>query len=269
MSEAVCGIEITRLDSSGGTLGCFLVGNFYRCGERVTVLLTNRHVLKGKDPRNQNVLNAKTNEAAQEVLRDSFLTSAAERAKFYTLIKGKEIPLLAWYNRWNNPKATSDDFAVAALHPEVSYKNQADGTALHGIKEPEEGLEVWKVGATTGCTKGRIVEISDKQFVVQGEDGPFAAKGDSGSAIYTKGGEVVGLLFGFGGSGDIRRMQQQEEDASSAAAAAAPAAAAPVRALHRNSAYRISYVISTLNTNFPNSNVGLAPSTGKQLPWQK
>ena len=58
---------------------------------------------------------------------------------------------------------------------------------------------VFKAGATTGMTNGKVVDIDDEAFLV---DNSFATFGDSGSLVFTEEGYVVGILTGkiIGGS---------------------------------------------------------------------
>ncbi|KAJ5187361.1 hypothetical protein N7449_010355 [Penicillium cf. viridicatum] len=79
--------------------------------------------------------------------------------------------------------------------------------------EPSRGLKLQKCGRSTGITTGtfsglkcvRFTEALDEYGMVQtiptwehkiasGPDGSFVEKGDSGSWVYTKAGEVVGIL---------------------------------------------------------------------------
>ena len=80
---------------------------------------------------------------------------------------------------------------------------------------PVLGDVVFKVGRTTGLTRGRIVSVSDRvgpvgygigdcwfrgSFTVEGIDGrPFSDGGDSGAAIVRGDGEVVGLVYAGNG----------------------------------------------------------------------
>lgn len=74
-----------------------------------------------------------------------------------------------------------------------------------GVKEAELGTAVQKSGRTTGLTHDRITQIDvtvqvlyDTQiatFTGQLAAGPMSKGGDSGSAVLTEGGYVVGLLF--------------------------------------------------------------------------
>lgn len=104
------------------------------------------------------------------------------------------------------------DVALAALARGVSaqalYPRPVIGV-LNGL--PPVNTRVWKVGRTTGFTRGIVTATSmdeipvnygsgvtrmfDDQIEIEGVDGPFSQGGDSGSLIVTEAGEAVALLF--------------------------------------------------------------------------
>lgn len=113
------------------------------------------------------------------------------------------------------------DAAVATLDPAVEALTQFDGaiapTPLVGARDvtaADLGLEVLKVGRTTGAQKGRItaVEIdglpvgydrgvlrfNDQIEISGGPTTDFSAAGDSGSLIVGRNGDVLALLFAGG-----------------------------------------------------------------------
>jgi hypothetical protein len=83
---------------------------------------------------------------------------------------------------------------------------------LIGVAEPDDGMEVFKIGSTTGLTRGVIDEVESivgpvpydphgqcwfsGVFSVKGVGGNFGDTGDSGALIVTKEGNAVGVLFG-------------------------------------------------------------------------
>lgn len=104
------------------------------------------------------------------------------------------------------------DAALAALDPDVEVRHTVDGRELRGVRRrtlPE--LRVWKLGRTTGHTRGRIsavlldeVEVSyqdgtvcvfDNQLEIVGLRGAFSTFGDSGSLVIDEQDRAVGLLF--------------------------------------------------------------------------
>jgi len=84
-----------------------------------------------------------------------------------------------------------------------------------GLLTPRVGDKVWKVGRTTGLTHGTITAIGTVvgpipydpgpcwfrgQFEIVGDNGTlFSDHGDSGSAIVSTTGEVIGLLYAGNG----------------------------------------------------------------------
>ena len=93
------------------------------------------------------------------------------------------------------------DTDIAIEHPEVELKQNVT---------PELGVQVLKLGRTTGLTTGVIEQVDlavkvsyrdqgvarfQRQFLVRGETQPFSAAGDSGSLVVGADGSVIGLLF--------------------------------------------------------------------------
>lgn len=99
---------------------------------------------------------------------------------------------------------------------DIAYPTSAAPSPIRGVKtaelEPED--EVFKVGRTTGLTRGRVfaVEVDqlivnmgephaplrarfDAQFQIYSDNGHFSRGGDSGSLIVDTEGNVAGLLF--------------------------------------------------------------------------
>jgi hypothetical protein len=111
------------------------------------------------------------------------------------------------------------DAAVAVLSPALAWDSgflpHHQLPALRHMGTPTLGDEVFKVGRTTGLTRGRIVSVSDRvgpvgygigdcwfrgSFTVEGLDGQaFSDGGDSGAAIVRGDGEVVGLIYAGNG----------------------------------------------------------------------
>ncbi len=121
--------------------------------------------------------------------------------------------------RWGNVNWNRVDAAVAELAPTLVW--QAGYLSHHGLPAPRRvgtpmlGDVVFKVGRTTGLTRGRIVSVGDRvgpvgyaigdcwfrgSFTVEGLDGePFSDGGDSGAAIVRADGEVLGLIYAGNG----------------------------------------------------------------------
>jgi S1-C subfamily serine protease len=88
--------------------------------------------------------------------------------------------------------------------------------APHGLGTPKVGDKVFKIGRTTGLTYGTISAVGtvvgpiaydpgpcwfNQQFEIVGDHGTlFSDHGDSGSAIVSTTGEVLGVLFAGNGT---------------------------------------------------------------------
>ena len=91
------------------------------------------------------------------------------------------------------------------LSPDLVTKEILEIGVPKGVKEAELGMAIQKSGRTTGLTHDRITQIDvtvqvnyDGQiatFIGQLATGPMSKGGDSGSAVLTEDGYVVGLLF--------------------------------------------------------------------------
>lgn len=103
------------------------------------------------------------------------------------------------------------DAALAVLKPEIGFETAFAGRRLGGVRPPEIGAPVWKVGRTTGVTKGvihamiRSVALTGTPYVLvdqwevrshEGDRTDFSDGGDSGALILSEGDDMaVGLLF--------------------------------------------------------------------------
>jgi S1-C subfamily serine protease len=112
------------------------------------------------------------------------------------------------------------DAAVAPLQGGVPFaQSYLPGRQLpdpHGLGTPRVGDRVFKVGRTTGLTHGTITAVGvvvgpipyapgacwfRQQFEIEGDAGTlFSDHGDSGSAIVSTTGEVLGLLYAGNGT---------------------------------------------------------------------
>lgn len=112
------------------------------------------------------------------------------------------------------------DAAVAELEAGVLFNQAYLATrnlpAPLGFSVPKVGDKVFKVGRTTGLTHGTITAVGvvtgpivydpgscwfRRQFEIVGDNGVlFSDHGDSGSAILSTTGEVIGLLYAGNGT---------------------------------------------------------------------
>lgn len=186
------GSSVGHPDVTAGSLGCVV----RRPGGRAPLLLSNSHVLA---------------DSGRARLGDAVLSPAPadggvpERDRVATLVFAE--PLLA-------DAGNQLDLALAELDDPA---RAADNTVVEGVlagvvDDPLDGLEVAKVGRTTGHTTGLVTAVEldgvlvdygggtllrfDDCLEVESPDGSFSEGGDSGSVIYRREDCAgVGLLF--------------------------------------------------------------------------
>ncbi|MFE4699324.1 hypothetical protein ACFRIC_19865 [Streptomyces sp. NPDC056738] len=109
-------------------------------------------------------------------------------------------------------KVNTLDAAICRLDQVPVLAHWAPIGCVSRVTTPRYGVHVEKIGKTTGPTRGFIKTVDlavfgldyeigslrfDEVIEVEGLDGPFSRKGDSGALVYTAdSGEGVGLLFG-------------------------------------------------------------------------
>lgn len=188
------GCSCGHVNVTAGTLGAFGVHG----ASGRTVLLSNNHVLANENKGRQGDLILQPG-AYDGGKRGS--DAVAELLAFVPILPGM-----------NNEV----DAAIAALRPDIAH----DATRLTdapaawaGLRETpiEPGEAVFKLGRTTGLTRGVVsaIEVDDvvvsyergeigfnRQTEISAADGtPFSAGGDSGSVIFDLQGRAFGLLF--------------------------------------------------------------------------
>ena len=190
------GASVGHVEVTAGTLGAFVERGGAVC------LLSNNHVLANED---------------LAAPRDWILQRAA-------LDGGKEprerVARLSGSVRLKRREANLVDAAIAALEKGKAYDPRLLRSLVNGADRklkglgPEfldEGAVVYKVGRTTGPTKGRVTAFDLDNVVVNYELGnlrfdgqieiegagtrPFSDGGDSGSLIVDSGMKAVALLF--------------------------------------------------------------------------
>ncbi|MBA4062959.1 MAG: hypothetical protein C0501_04485 [Isosphaera sp.] len=218
----VCGLQLQNADDDDrqraagalppmsvavGTLGCFV-----RLADGSAGLLSNNHVLAGQN---------RGRRGADRVLQPGNLAPAAAEhvatlADFLPLKPSPATARPAHGNVVYNPA----DAAVARLGDGVAfgqaYLASRGLPRPAGAAAPKVGDVVFKVGRTTGLTRGTVTAVAvvlgplgydpggcwfDDQFEVVGDNGTlFSDLGDSGAAVVNSAGEVVGLLFAGNGT---------------------------------------------------------------------
>ncbi|MBA4026841.1 MAG: hypothetical protein C0473_01225 [Cyanobacteria bacterium DS3.002] len=212
------GLEIQNFDSDSrsgildqglmtvGTLGCFVQN-----GPKFA-MLSNNHVLAGENSGHvdsDRILQPATGHFANSL-------HAATLTRFVELIASPANASIASGNAVLN----SVDAAIAELMPGVEfeqrYHEKREGLPkIKAFGDPQLGQKVLKVGRTTGLTHGEIKQVTTlvgpvsyspglcwfrRSFVIEGINGSkFSDHGDSGSAIVTYDGTVLGLLYAGNG----------------------------------------------------------------------
>ncbi|WP_020470414.1 Nal1-like putative serine protease [Zavarzinella formosa] len=218
----VCGLQIQNVDDDDrqrkagalgqgliiiGTLGCFV-----KLADGSNAILSNNHVLAGE---NRGI------KGKDRILHPGSLTfsSAQQAATLTDFVALKPSPNNARPAK-GNVVFNAVDAAVAALTASVAFSQtylpSRHQVAPHGTGTPKVGDKVFKIGRTTGLTHGTITAIGtvvgpipydpgncwfNQQFEIVGDNGTmFSDHGDSGSAILSTTGEVVGLLYAGNGT---------------------------------------------------------------------
>jgi hypothetical protein len=181
-----------RLNYIKGTLGCFVKD---KDGE--TYILSNHHVLYNSDD-----------------YRDNFVVQpcAMEGGSANDVVGEYKESLAYFPSDINSFDAALAGPVQTAIKPKIPGINKA----VKGTVKAENGQQVYKIGATTGITYGKIsslsanarVKIDDhkydfvNQIRIQGFDNqfaiesPFSQPGDSGALILDlKSHKAIGLLF--------------------------------------------------------------------------
>lgn len=185
------GASLAHLDVTAGTLGAVV-----RDRARTRFLLSNNHVLAAVNQgrRGDAIVQPSPQDRGADARDRVARLSRAVRLR--PRGRGKNLV----------------DAALAALEPGIDVHHTVNGRVLRGVRMralPE--LRVWKLGRTTGHTRGRItavlldeVEVSyeggtvcvfDNQLEIVGLRGAFSTFGDSGSLVIDEQDRAVGLLF--------------------------------------------------------------------------
>jgi hypothetical protein len=217
-----CGLQIQNVDDDNrqrkagklgpnliiiGTLGCFV-----KLATGPTAVLSNNHVLAGEN-RGQKL--------KDRILQPGSLAfSAAEHIATLTdFVVLKPSPSGA-RPALGNVVFNKVDAAVAQLEASIQftqgYLPARPLPSPHGFTAPKVNDKVFKVGRTTGLTRGSITAVGvvtgpipydpgacwfQGQFEIEGENETlFSDHGDSGSAIVSTTGEVIGLLYAGNGT---------------------------------------------------------------------
>jgi hypothetical protein len=218
----VCGLQIQNVDDdtrqrTAGALGADRIvigtlGGFVTLANGSLAVLSNNHVLAGE---NRGLKNK------DRILQPGSLTfsNAQHIATLMDFVQLKPSPANA-RPALGNVVFNAVDAAVAGVKAGVQHQQaylparnlpRPQGTAVAQV-----GDHVFKVGRTTGLTRGTITSVSNvvgpiayapgncwfsQQIEIKGNNGTmFSDHGDSGSLILRDSGAVVGLLYAGNGT---------------------------------------------------------------------
>lgn len=179
------GFSVGHFRSTAGTIGAFVERN------GVPHILSNNHVLAQSNAASHHdaILQPGPHDGGRNPL-DAVSTLA------------DWVPLQAGVN--------FVDAAIGALDPAAPLDFRYAGQQLGAPGVAQIGLDAWKVGRTTGVTRGVVTAVGlddvevryggttywfDDQIEIQGTDGSFSGGGDSGSLIMDRANNPFGLLF--------------------------------------------------------------------------
>jgi hypothetical protein len=217
-----CGLQVQNVDDDTrqwkagklgpGLIGIGSLGCFVKLSGGATAILSNNHVLGGEN---------RGQKKQDRILQPGSLTfSSNEHIATLTDF----VPLRPSPNHarpaQGNVIYNNVDAAVAELVGRTSVTQSSFPArhlpAPHGFTAPKVGDLVFKVGRTTGLTHGSITAVSivagpilydpgpcwfHQQFEIIGTNGTlFSDHGDSGAAILSTTGEVIGLLYAGNGT---------------------------------------------------------------------
>lgn len=186
------GASIAHYSCSAGTIGFFARRN----SDGALGIVSNNHVLAAQDQGQDD----------DEVLHPAPADRGSSPNDVVAYLDGN-------YPRLRTPRQTVD-CAFARLARKVSCdprKVSATETMRDAVGVPEKYLQVEKIGRTTGRTSGRIVTVEiefvdvpyrfghmplfNQMEIESTSAARFCSSGDSGSLVFTRDCEPVGLLF--------------------------------------------------------------------------
>ncbi|MDC0746547.1 hypothetical protein [Polyangium mundeleinium] len=180
----VPGCSVAHVDVTAGT-----IGGFVELPDGSQRMLSNNHVLANSDAGSVGDLILQPGPADD----GTHPPHAVARLQEFIPLQGSNI-----------------DAALAPLLPNVKFECRYGNRTLTGVGPASPNMEVFKIGRTTGFTKGSVRAIAvddvrvrygnrviffDDQIEIEGDGGPFSRGGDSGSLIFNASGAGVGLLF--------------------------------------------------------------------------
>jgi hypothetical protein len=194
--------RIVAITNSKGIPGTGCIGYLRKSGQ--PIILSNWHVLFGKG--------AVKGDKVWQVVESEQKQRLHETG---SVISGKIGNI--WFHNWEVYVDCAISTCTACDSPAFVNSSAIDAPVLKGCGEAGVGDIVFKIGAGTGLTKGIVVDnryadqaaiegkilAAKNQLLIRSENGqPFSAQGDSGSLVFNRENQVVGLLWGTNGWGE-------------------------------------------------------------------
>lgn len=185
------GIKISSLHSGSGTLGAIV----YKSGK--PMLLTNAHVVKPEDDKERKEYSSNKELMLQRAQFGRLEISEESKQR---IEKGETPVFHPPYEQGENEASRiigfvsemdeSVDAALVELVVPAEHIDRSIGYTGEYLKEPvspAHNQEVFKHGAVTGRTVGKVEGLTTDTMVIRSQNGnkPFSDHGDSGSTIMT------------------------------------------------------------------------------------
>jgi hypothetical protein len=215
----VCGLQIENYDDdvrtnliAGGHIIVGSLGCFVKLKNSGKGFLSNNHVVAGEN---------RGNRGTDQILQPGTGTLNAQDvvgllSDFVTLVQSPPGATLASGQvNLNDVDAGTVELNANNATVRQGYLNSRKLAAPNGFDQAKLGDKVFKVGRTTGLTRGEVVQVPvvvgpipyapgacwfRRAIVIEGQNGTmFSDHGDSGSAIVRDDGKILGLLFAGNG----------------------------------------------------------------------
>ena len=187
------------------------LGMIHECGGR-RWLLSNNHVIVGNN--NAGHSGDRILQAGSPRFVDRELVARLDR---FAALRPSPVGAAVQFGNviWNRVDAAAAELTPGLDHRDGFVPSRKQLPRLGALARPSIGEEVFKVGRTTGLTRGRVVSISDVvgpvhyaelgpcwfqgSFTIESDEGTFSAGGDSGAVVVRPTGEVVGMIYAGNG----------------------------------------------------------------------
>jgi hypothetical protein len=200
----VIGCSIGHFKITAGTLGCFVKHR----SSSDTLLLSNNHVLANENAARR----------GEPIIQPGDIDNGS--------VSKDAIGALHTFVRLKKTAVNFVDCATSSVQSDLKFNRRKLGSfgnlAGLGSDIVDDGMELRKVGRTTGETKGIVTAFEldnvvveydignlrfDDQIEIEGTGSrPFSAGGDSGSLIFDTSRQAIALLFAGGDQGGSNGM---------------------------------------------------------------